>query len=128
MGFTTKLVGNYNDKLAHIQGHNLLFNQHNAYSGTDATCPSSGLYLFLVTLYTTDANDGVWIYKNSQKLTATWSGGYTQNNGASTVAVTWLNPGDQVYLRPHKALYINPESAFGGVKIYKFFFIKYKAM
>lgn len=117
MGFTTKLVGNYNDKLAHIQGHNLLFNQHNAYNGTDFTCPSSGLYLFLVTLYTTDANDGVWIYKNSQALTEAWSGGDPRNIGASTFAVTWLNSGDHVYLRPQKALYVDHNSALSGVKI-----------
>lgn len=118
MGFTAKINGSYSNGLAYIQGHELLFNKGNAYNGTVFTCQSSGLYLFLVTLYTSSANDGVWIYKNSQKLTVAWSGGNPRYNGASTFAVTWLNPGDQVYLRPHKALYIDPESTFGGVKIY----------
>lgn len=118
MGFTAKINGRYSNGLAHIQSHELLFNKGNAYNGTVFTCQSSGLYLFLVTIITTISNNGVWIYKNSQKLTVAWSGGNPGNNGASTFAVTWLNPGDQVYLRPHIALYIDPESAFGGVKIY----------
>lgn len=117
MGFTARLNGTYSSTLSHIRGHELIFNQGNAYNGIDFTCPSSGLYLFLVTLITTDVNDGVWIYKNSVQLTLAWSGVDPQNNGASAFAVTWLDPGDHVYLRPNSLLNVDGKSAFTGVKI-----------
>lgn len=118
MGFTAKINGRYSNGLAHIQSHELLFNKGNAYNGTVFTCQSSGLYLFLVTIITSNTNNGVWIYKNSKQLTLAWTGGDPQKNGASAFAITWLDPGDHVYLRPAASLIIDGESTFTGVKIH----------
>lgn len=118
VGFTTKLYGSYTSTLSHIRGHQLLFNKGNAYNGTDFTCPSSGLYLFLVTIITSNTHNGVWIYKNSEILTLAWSGENPQNNGASAFAVIWLDPGDNVFLGPAGNLDVDGESTFTGVKIH----------
>lgn len=118
IGFTARLNGTYSSKSSHIRGHEIIFNLGNAYNGTDFTCPSPGLYLFLVTLITTDINNGVWIYKNSVQLTLAWSGADPQNNGASAFAVIWLDPPDHVYLLPHSTLHVEGRSVFSGVKIH----------
>lgn len=119
IGFTTKLHGStYSSSSSNIEGHSILFNKGNAYNGTVFTCPSPGLYLFHVSVITSSNYNGVWIYKNSQQLTLAFSGTNAQSNGASVSAATWLDTGDEVYLRPgSSSLSLDGNSAFTGVKI-----------
>ena len=120
MGFTTKLqYMTYSSTSSIIRGSPILYNGGNAYNGTVFTCPSPGLYLFHVSMLTETRIGGIWIYKNSQQLTLAWAGGDPQWNGASVSAATWLEVGDQVYLRPHgSSLYLGGNSAFTGVKVH----------
>nr|XP_022303218.1 adiponectin-like [Crassostrea virginica] len=118
LGFTTKLSGSYSSSSSIIKGSKILYNGGNAYNGTVFTCPSSGLYLFHVSLLSSTKNNGCWIYKNSQQLTLAYTGGNPQYNGASVSAAVWLDVGDQVYLRPYSSsLYVDHNSAFTGVKV-----------
>nr|XP_022310183.1 uncharacterized protein LOC111115653 [Crassostrea virginica] len=118
VGFTTYLYGSYTNTSDIIQGSSILYNGGNAYNGTVFTCPSSGLYLFHVSVLTNTTNNGIWIYKNSEHLTLAWSGGDPQRNGASVSAAVWLEVGDQVYLLPHSSsLSVDSGSAFTGVKV-----------
>nr|XP_022295512.1 uncharacterized protein LOC111105483 [Crassostrea virginica] len=120
VGFTTRLQQTtYSSSSSIIQGSPILYNGGNAYNGTVFTCPSPGLYLFHVSVLTSTKSGGIWIYKNSQQLTLAFAGnGDPQWNGASVSAATWLDVGDQVYLRPYSStLYTDGNSAFTGVKI-----------
>nr|XP_022295370.1 uncharacterized protein LOC111105386 [Crassostrea virginica] len=121
VGFTTKLpTTTYSSTSSNIRGreNSILYNGGNAYNGTVFTCPSPGLYLFHVSMLTNTKSGGIWIYKNSQQLTLAFAGSDPQWNGASVSAATWLDVGDQVYLRPYSStLYIDGNSAFTGVKI-----------
>lgn len=118
VGFTTKLSGTYSDRTSHIKGHSILYNQGNAYNGTVFTCPSSGQYLFHVSIITNSNSNGIWIYKNSKALTLIYSGTASQMNGASASAAMWLDTGDHVYLRPYSSsLNLDSNSAFTGAKI-----------
>lgn len=122
VGFTTKLKGSYNSTTSHINGHPILYNQGNAYNGTVFTCPSPGFYLFQVSVITRSRNNGIWINKNSQKLTLAWSSSIPASgsnyDSASVSAATWLDTGDQVYLVPYTLnLHLDLNSAFTGVKI-----------
>ena len=119
VGFTTKLYPTtYSSSSSIIRGSSILYNGGNAYNGTVFTCPSPGLYLFHVSMLTNTKSGGIWIYKNSQQLTLAFAGSDPQWNGASVSAATWLDVGDQVYLRPYSStLYIDGNSAFTGVKI-----------
>lgn len=118
IGFTTKIQGSYSSRSSIIEGNFILFNKGNAYNGTVFTCPSPGLYLFHVSVITSSTYNGVWIYKNSQRLTLAFSGTNGQSNGASVSAATWLDTGDHVYLRPNThSLSLDGNSAFTGVKI-----------
>ena len=120
VGFTTRLQQTtYSSSSSIIQGSPILYNGGNAYNGTVFTCPSPGLYLFHVSMLTNTKSGGIWIYKNSQKLTLAYAGhGDPQYHGASVSAAVWLDVGDQVYLRPHiLTLFIDGNSAFTGVKI-----------
>lgn len=94
------------------------YNQGCAFNRTVFTCPSSGLYLFQVFVITFSNYNGIRIYKNSQQLTLAYSGANPQNNGVSVSAATWLDGGDEVYLRPHNSsLNVDFNSVFTGVKI-----------
>ena len=120
VGFTTKLSGSYSSTSSNIRGreNSILYNGGNGYNGTVFTCPSSGLYLFHVSLLSSTKSGGCWIYKNSQQLTLAYTGANPQLNGASVSAVVWLDVGDQVYLRPHgSSLSLDGNSAFTGVKV-----------
>ncbi|XP_078321148.1 uncharacterized protein LOC111115354 [Crassostrea virginica] len=118
VGFTTKLSGSYSSTSSNIRGYNNLYNGGNGYNGTVFTCPSSGLYLFHVSLLSSTKSGGIWIYKNSQQLTLAFAGSDPQNNGASVSAAVWLDVGDQVYLRPYSSsLSLDGNSAFTGVKV-----------
>ena len=83
------------------------------------TCPSPGLYLFHVTLFTDSQRGGIYVYKNAQRLTLAYAGtGDPQSNGASVSAAVWLDVGDQVYLRPSSSsMTVNGESIFMAVKV-----------
>nr|XP_022294716.1 collagen alpha-1(VIII) chain-like [Crassostrea virginica] len=119
VGFTTKLpTTTYRSTSSIIRGSPILYNGGNAYNGTVFTCPSPGLYFFHVSLLSNTKDGGIYIYKNSQQLTLAYAGHYPQWNGASVSAATWLDVGDQVYLRPFSSsLYVDRNSAFTGVKI-----------
>ena len=118
MGFTTKLSGSYSSSSSIIRGSEILYNGGNAYNGTVFTCPSPGLYLFHVSMLSTTKFGGIWIYRNSQKLTLAYGGDDPERNGASVSAAVWLDVGDQVYLRPYSStLHLDSNSAFTGVKI-----------
>ena len=117
LGFTTKLHRSTYSSACMVRGSSILYNGGNAYNGTVFTCPSSGLYLFHVSMLTNTKRGGIWIYKNSQQLTLAWAGGDPKNNGASVSAAVWLDVGDQVYLRPYDLLDLDGNSAFTGVKI-----------
>lgn len=68
---------------------------------------------------TTTNFGGIWIYKNSQKLTLALAGQVeTKYNSASVSAAVWLDEGDQVYLRPHVSpMLVDRDSVFTGVKV-----------
>lgn len=118
VGFTTKLQGSYGSTSSNIEGTSILFNKGNAYNGTVFTCPSPGLYLFHVSIITSSTYNGIWIVKNSQRLTLAYSGGSPESNGASVSAATWLDAGDHVYLQPYgSSLSLDSNSAFTGIKI-----------
>ena len=70
-------------------------------------------------MVTNTETNGIWIYKNSQRLTLAYAGdGEPQRNGASTSAAVWLDVGDQVYLRPYSSsLHVSGNSGFTGVKV-----------
>lgn len=96
----------------------ILYNQGGAFNRTVFTCPSSELYFFQVSVITFSNYNGIRIYKNSQQLTLAYPGANPQNNGASVSAATWLDGGDEVYLRPHNSsLDVDFNSVFTGVKI-----------
>ena len=82
-------------------------------------CPSPGLYLFHVTLFSDTQSGCIYIYKNAQRLTFAYAGtGDPQTNGASVSAAVWLDVGDQVYLHPSSSsMTVNGESVFVGVKV-----------
>ena len=119
VGFSTTLGGTYSSSSSIIRGGRLFYNGGNAYNGTVFTCPSPGLYLFQVSLITVTRSNGIWIYKNSQRLALAFSGHVnTQGNSASVSAAVWLDVGDQVFLRPYtSSLSVDPNSAFIGVKV-----------
>lgn len=118
VGFTTKLSGSYSSTTNVIKGNQILFNQGNAYNGTVFKCPSPGLYFFHVSVLSMSNRNGVYIYKNSKRLTLAYSGEDSQNNGASVSAAMWLDVGDQVYLLPYGlSLQLDGNSAFTGIKI-----------
>ena len=119
MGFTTKISGSYSSTSSLIRGSPILYNGGNAYNGTVFKCPSPGLYLFHVTLFTNTLNGGIWIYKNTNRLFLAYGGtGAPQSHGASVSAALFLNLGDQVYLHPASStLTVNEESVFMGVKV-----------
>lgn len=121
VGFTTKLTKRiYNDTTSHIQGNSILYNQGSAYNGTVFTCSSPGLYLIQVSVMTSSNSNGIWIYKNLQRLTLAWSSIASDSHydSASTSVATWLDTGDYVYLRPYAShLKVDENSAFTGVKI-----------
>ena len=118
MAFTTKLYESYGSSSSIIRGSPILYNGGNAYNGTVFTCPSPGLYLFHVSMLSTTKLGGIWIYRNSQKLTLAYGGDDPERNGASVSAAVWLDVGDQVYLRPYSStLHLDGNSAFTGVKI-----------
>ena len=115
IGFTTRLYpAIYSNSSSIIRGSTILYNGGNAYNGTVFTCPSPGLYLFHVSVVTNTETNGIWIYKNSQRLTLAYAGdGEPQRNGASTSAAVWLDVGDQVYLRPYSSpLHVSGNSGF----------------
>lgn len=115
VGFTTTLRTG-SSKL--IPGDNILFNQGNAYNGTVFTCPSPGIYLFIVTLVTNTRDSGIYIYKNSKQLTMVYTGPDPQANGASVSAAVWLDIGDEVYLLSyHLSMSVDGDSAFTGIKV-----------
>lgn len=121
VGFTTKLSGSYSSTSSNIRGreNSILYNGGNGYNGTVFTCPSSGLYLFHVSLLSSTTSGGIWIYKNTQQLTLACAGnGDPQYNGASVSAAVWLDVGDQIYLRPNNLpMVIDHNSVFTGVKV-----------
>lgn len=118
VGFTAKLDGIYSDSSSIITSNKILYNHGNAYNGTLFTCPSSGLHLFQVSLITSSNNNGIWIYKNSEKLTLAWSSSFSTLDASTTSVATWLDIGDHVYLKASSAsLNIDSNSAFIGVKI-----------
>uniref|UniRef100_A0A8W8MJU1 C1q domain-containing protein n=1 Tax=Magallana gigas TaxID=29159 RepID=A0A8W8MJU1_MAGGI len=118
VGFTSRLMGVYSNTFTNIESYMILYNQGGAYNGTVFTCPSPGLYLFQVSLITFSVNNGIRMYKNFQQLTLAFSGASPQANGASASAATWLEIGDEVYLRPHNSsLDVDFNSVFTGVKI-----------
>ena len=119
VGFTTKLQQTtYSSTTSNIRGGTILYNGGNAYNGTVFTCPSPGLYLFYVSLITSNYN-GIWIYKDSRRLTLAWAGQTPKHNAASVSAVVWLDLGDKVYLRINhsSALHVDGNSVFTGVKV-----------
>ncbi|XP_078321743.1 uncharacterized protein LOC144621791 [Crassostrea virginica] len=120
VGFTTKLhQATYSSTSSNIRGSTILYNGGNAYNGTVFTCPKPGLYLFHVSLLTRTKYGGIWIYKNSQKLTIAYAGNVDpQYNGASVSAAVWLDVGDQVYLRAHTSpMLVDNNSVFTGVRV-----------
>ena len=120
IGFTTRLEQTtYSSASSIIRGSLILYNGGNAYNGTVFTCPSPGLYLFHVSLCTRTKYGGIWIYKNSQKLTIAYAGYVDpQYNGASVSAAVWLDVGDQVYLRAHTSpILVDNNSVFTGVRV-----------
>lgn len=118
MGFTSRLIGVYSNTFTNIESYMILYNDGGAYNGTVFTCPSPGLYLFQVSVITFSVNNGIRMYKNFQQLTFAFSGVSPQANGASVSAATWLEIGDEVYLRPHNSsLDVDFNSVFTGVKI-----------
>lgn len=118
VGFTARLMGVYSDTFTNIESYMILYNDGGAYNGTVFTCPSPGLYLFQVSVITFSVNNGIRMYKNFQQLTLAFSGASPQANGASASAATWLEIGDEVYLRPHNSsLDVDFNSVFTGVKI-----------
>lgn len=111
-------MGVYSNTFTNIESYMILYNQGGAYNGTVFTCPSPGLYLFQVSLITFSVNNGIRMYTNFQQLTLAFSGASPQANGASVSAATWLDIGDEVYLRPHNSsLDVDFNSVFTGVKI-----------
>ena len=119
VGFTTRLYSTiYSSSSSIIRGGTILYNGGNAYNGTVFTCPSPGLYLFYVSLITTNQN-GIWIYKDSRQLTVAWAGQTPKHNAASASAVVWLDLGDKVYLRINhsSSLNVDGNSVFTGVKV-----------
>lgn len=119
IGFTTTLSGRtYSSSSEVIKGANILYNEGNAYNGTVFTCPSPGLYLFHVSIISSTDNNGVIIYKNSQKITIAYTGYGSSYESGSASAALRLNTNDQVYLRPNFGpLQVDSLSAFTGVKI-----------
>ena len=119
VGFTTKLSGSYSGISSIIRGYDILYNGGNAYNGTVFTCPSPGLYLFHVTLFTDTQTGGIYIYENTKRLFLAYGGTGDQHfNGASVSAALLLHIGDQVYLRPFGQTHIYDESVFMGVKVH----------
>lgn len=111
-------MGVYSNTFTNIESYMILYNQGGAYNGTVFTCTSPGLYLFQVSVITFSVNNGIRMYKNFQQLTLAFSGASLQANGASVSAATWLEIGDEVYLRPHNSsLDVDFNSVFTGVKI-----------
>lgn len=119
IGFTTRLSGHtYSSPSEIIKGSPILYNEGNAYNGTVFTCPSPGLYLFHVSIISSSSGSGVWIYKNSQRITLAYIGFSSPFDGGSVSAALRLNINDQVNLRPDSVLIqIHNLSAFTGVKI-----------
>ena len=121
MGFTTKIRGSYSSTSSIIRGYDILYNGGNAYNGTVFTCPSPGLYLLHVTLFTGTQSGGIYIYKNLQQLALAYGGnGDPQSHGASVSTVMLLDVGDQVYLLPSSStptLIVNAQSVFMGAKV-----------
>lgn len=117
IAFTAELKGSYSSGSDYIRGNVVLYNQGNAYNGAVFTCPSPGLYLFLVSIIT-NKDDGIWIFKNSQRLTFAYSGFDSRYNSGSVSAAVWLDIGDQVSLHPNGVpIVLDSKSAFTGVKI-----------
>lgn len=119
IGFTTRLLGHtYSSSSEIIKGSPILYNQGNAYNGTVFTCPSPGLYLFQVSLISSTNSEGVWIYKNFQKITFACTGQGSPYDGGSVSAALWLDINDQVSLRSNVgSFHIDFNSVFTGVKI-----------
>nr|XP_022305012.1 uncharacterized protein LOC111112020 [Crassostrea virginica] len=120
IGFTTRLSSTtYSSTSSIIRGDTLLYNGGNAYNGTVFTSKSPGLYLFHVSLLTDTVSNGIWIYKNSERLTLAWTGNInSQFNGASASAAVFLDVGDQLCLRPNGSrLKVDGNSVFTGVKV-----------
>lgn len=119
IGFTTRLLSHtYSNSAEIIKGSPILYNQGNAYNGTVFTCPSPGLYLFQVSIISSTNDKGVWIYKNSQKITFAYTGNGSPYGVGSVSAAMWLEIKDQVFLRPdYGSIQIDANSAFTGVKI-----------
>lgn len=119
IGFTTRLrTHTYSSPYEIIKGSPILYNEGNAYNGTVFTCPSPGLYLFHVSIISSSESRGVWIYKNSERISFAYIGHGSPVESGSASAALRLNINDQVYLRPdYVSTEISSTSAFTGVKI-----------
>lgn len=119
IGFTTRLTSHtYSRPSEIIKGSPILYNEGNAYNGTVFTCPSPGLYFFHVSIISMTASRGVWIYKNSQRISFAYIGHGSPFESGSASAALRLNMNDQVYLLTDKeSTEIGFTSAFTGVKI-----------
>lgn len=119
IGFTTRLLTKtYSSASEIIVGSPILYNEGNAYNGTVFTCPSPGLYLFDVSIMSSTNSKGVWIYKNSERITFAYTGIGSPYESGSASAALRLNINDQVYLLPDVgSIQIYYPSAFIGVKI-----------